>query len=522
MVAINSRLRYLVLVVASLTSLALLSFSSLFASSTVVARIAALEGDSTYMSLLTREATLADQEDSLSHLLTTYRDEFAAGGAQAAQARNAIVDIEMELFDVRGKHNTISGEIANIEQLWALDNAAAASSEGWVPDSATATATTNNDTSKTIARSALAKERLPKADWENLIRAEAIEAKCAAAYKEYMGLYDNMREQLQLYNQTDDEQEATTHSGKFHTMKHSADSLSTILQSGWGEAYDNKDFAYNMLMEIMGYNDLLDQSGEMTRECESQIAAADIDSESSAVVRYNFQKRKMVKLEGIFASRLQLSNAVDSLRGAEQKLSSLTPLDELPALTFVKRNFILYEPILFSTTPVYDAQNPIPGTVMYKKGTIYRIHYGSFNAKQSPSIFRGAYPLSYTREGGLWVYYGGGYETFAEADEAAALCKRQGFRRPEVVIWRDSVKRNLYRDPFPADQKYRVQIIGLAELPESVKSVINAHCPEAELSKVGADRFVVGPLVGHLVVEEFTQALESVNGVLTTNITEIE
>ncbi|MFI3247655.1 MAG: hypothetical protein R3Y39_00805 [Rikenellaceae bacterium] len=519
MVAITSRFRYLGLTIVSLLFAALFSLSAHSATSGVTARITALEGDSTYMSMLSREVALQNREDSLSQLLVKYRNEFAAGGAQASQARNSIVDIEMELFDVRAEYNTISGEVTTIEEQWILNNPST-NNDGSTPNS------TNNtlrgDISKSIATSKLASENLPKEDYDNLRLAESIEAKCAAAYTEYIETYERMRELLQLYNQTDDEEIANEYSTEFHTLKRDADSLSKILRDDWGAAYDNKDFAYNMLMEVMGYDDLLNQSGEMARECESEIAAIECGPQSGAAVRYNLQKQKMVRLEGMFANKLQLTNAVDSLSGAAKKLSYLAPLEELPELVFVKRNFILYEPILFSTTPVYDNANPIPETVIYPKGTIYRIHYGAFNSKQAPSIFHGAYPLSYSREGGLWTYYGGGFETFAEADEAAALCKRQGFRRPEVVIWRDGVKRNLYRDPFPADQKYRVQISGLIELTDDIKNIISTHCPDAELSKVGADRYVIGPLEGQIVVEEFAQALEFANGALNTTIIEIE
>ncbi len=515
MVAIISHLRYWGLTTASLLLVALFSVSSHTAMA-VTPRISALSGDSTYMALLNRAEILINQEDSLNSVLTGYRDDFAAGGAQASHSRSSIMRVELELFDVRGEHNTVSGNILDIEQQWTIENGGVgiSSEQG-------SAATASSDGAATIAGSKLAREKLSNEDYENLKRAEAVEAKCAEAFDEYMKIYDKMLVQLQLYNQTDSEEEATSYSTAFFTMKQDADALERVLAEDWSTAYDNKDFAYSMLMEVMAYDDLLARSGDMARECEGQIAAAEVDAESEAVVRYNFQKRNMVAVERMLSEKLMLQKAVDSLSGAATKLSKMVQLEELPKLQFVKRNFMLFEPVLFSTTPVYDANNPIPETVIYKKGTIYRIHYGAFNAKQSPNIFRGAYPLSYDRTGGLWTYYGGGYQTYAEAEEAAALCKAKGFRRPEVVIWRDGESRNLARDPFPKDQKYRVQIAGLAELTDDIKSVIATHCPEAELSKIGVDRYVVSPIVGQLVVDEFTMALESANGALTTEVIEI-
>ncbi len=501
MVAIKSYLKYLGLVLASLPFLA---------TAAVTPRISALSGDSTYMALLGRAEVLINREDSLSSVLSGYRDDFAAGADQASHTRGAIMMVELELFDLRAEYNKVNDNILGIEQQWSLENGAP------IVKSAT-----SDDGAVAIAASQLASEKLSKEDYENLQRAEAVEAKCAEAFGEYVQRYDKMREQLQLYSQTDSEEEATEYSAAFFTMKQDADVWERVLAEEWSAAYDNKDFAYSMLMEVMGFDDLLVRSGDMTRECEGQISAAEGDTESSAVLRYNFQKRNMLELERLFAEKLGLQGAVDSLRGAATKLSKVTQLEELPKLQFVKRSFILFEPVLFSTTPVYDASNPIPETVIYKKGTIYRIHYGAFSAKQSPNIFHGAYPLSYVKTGGTWTYYGGGYQTYAEAEEAAALCKAKGFRRPEVVIWRDGESRNLARDPFPKDQKYRVQIEGLTELPSDVKDIIATHCPEAELSKIGVDRYVISPVVGQLVVDEFTMVLESANGALATEVIEI-
>lgn len=508
MVAIIKQLKYWGLAIASLTICSLN-----LASAAVKAPIPELSGDSTYMALLGREDILTNKVDSLSSLLAQYRDEYSAGGAEAAQAKSAIVDIEMELFDLRGEQNSVNEKVTNIEQKWSLNNVSTQSDDEQENGA--------GDTARTIAQSKIAQKSIPAIDYQNLKIADSVETKCAAAYSEYIKLYEKMRELLELYNQCENEEEASTYSTEFHTLSQEASRYRKTLEQDWSSAYDNKTFAYSMLMEVMNYDDLLNKSSEMAHKCDSEIAAVDIESESSAVVKYHFQKRNMVALEKLVANKLHLQNAVDSLDGAAIKLSKIPTLEELPALTFTKRNFMLFEPILFSTTPTYNASNPIPETVIYKKGTIYRIHYGAFNSKQSPSIFHGAYPLSYERDGGLWIYYGGGYATYAEAEAAAKLCKQKGFRRPEPVIWRNGVKRNLARDPFSTDQKYRVQIKGLSELPEEVRNIISTHCPDAELSKIGANSYVVGPVVGQLIVEEFATALEGSNEALTTNITEL-
>ncbi len=513
MVAINLQLRHIKLYTTTILLSTIFTLSTYTASCEVLARIPALEGDVTYMSLLSQEATLINQKDSLSTLLADYREKFASGGADANESRNAIVNIEMELFDIRGKESSVSEKIANIEQEWRLKN-------GEV--TITTTSAESADSAKTIATSKIARESLPQGDYENLLNAEGVEAECANAYAEYMSIYSRMSELLQLYNQTDDEEVATEYSDEFYTLSQSAESLYDILNQNWERAYDNKDFAYKMLMEVLGYNDILDQSDEINRECESHINATESGSTNIAAVKYNFQKRGMLEIESLFANKLHLNGVIDSLNVATKSLSKMQTFDELPELVFVKRSFLLYEPILFSSAAVYDSSNPIPETVIYNKGTIYRIQYGAFKVKQAPSIFHGSYPISYEMQAGFWTYYGGGYATYTEAEEAMALCKSKGFKRPEIVRWRDGERRNLSRDPLPMDQKYRIQITGITEITESVKSVIEIHCADAELSKTGAESYVIGPIIGQIKVEEFTQALEDASRDIMTNIIEIE
>ncbi|MFI3290198.1 MAG: hypothetical protein SNH55_08145 [Rikenellaceae bacterium] len=513
MVALTLRFQNRWLNIVSVIFIALFTLSPYSVLSNVVAQTDELNIDSMYMALTSRRAILTNREDSLSKLLATYRKVFATGEAQTAQNKDAVISIEMELFDTRSEQNTINTQIVSIEKL----RGGAKS-----PSSTNATESKSIDDAKSITKSRLAQESIPQQDYSNLLRAELIEAECAKIYEEYIAGYNRMLELLQLYNQTDDEEIAISYQDEFYTLLEETNSLANSMQSYWGNAYDNKDFAYKMLMEVMGDEGMLNKFEEMARECEAQITTIESGSKNNIIVRYNLQKRNIVDIERLVAERLQLKNAVDSLNVAAQKLSKMTTLEQLPELVLIERNFILYEPIVFSTAPVYNASNPIPETAIYNKGTIYRVAYGAFSTNQSPSIFHGASPLSYERSSDLWRYYGGGYATYSEAEAAAVLCKQKGFKRPEVVMWRDGESRNLARDPLPMDKKYRVQIMGLTELTEEVKSVIDIHCPESELSKVGADCYIIGTLEGEIRTLDFTNALKSANRSITTNIIEIE
>ncbi len=511
MVALTLRFQNRWLNIVSVILIALFSLSPYSVSSNVVVQTDELNSDSVYVALSSRRELLSNREDSLSKLLATYRKVFANGDAQTAQSKDAVISIEMELFDTRSEQNSINTKIVNIEKL-----------RGESKPSNITTESTSIDNAKSITKSRLAQETIPQQDYANLLRAELIEAECAKIYEEYISGYNRMLELLQLYNQTDDEEIAISYQDEFDTLLEDTNSLANSMRSYWGNAYDNKDFAYKMLMEVMGDEDTLNKFEDMARECEAQITTIESGDKNNIIVKYSLQKRNMINVERLVAERLQLKDAVDSLSGAARKLSNMTTIEQLPELVLIERNFIIYEPIVFSTAPVYNASNPIPETAIYNKGTIYRVAYGAFSTKQSASIFHGASPLSYEKSSELWRYYGGGYATYTEAEKAAALCKQKGFKRPEVVMWLDGVSRNLARDPLPMDKKYRVQIMGLIELTEEVKSIIDAHCPESELSKIGADCYIIGALEGEIRAIDFTNALKSANRSITTNIIEIE
>lgn len=170
---------------------------------------------------------------------------------------------------------------------------------------------------------------------------------------------------------------------------------------------------------------------------------------------------------------------------------------------------------------------------------MYRILLGAYSRPQPVSVFRNVYPLSQeTKADRKHYYYAGGYATYAEAEEAAARLKRQGFRNPRVVAWHDG----LY-DAAPGAEsgsavtepsgqttriRYRVEIGGAGEsLSRVVRDVISTQAAGKEVSRTadaetGEPLFVVGSFNNKTLAEALVQDIDTVEPGLTIRIVAVQ
>ena len=88
----------------------------------VTARVAGLENDTTYMSLLKQEVQLRHTEDSIMQTINTTRQLFTSNipESEKEQLATKILQLEKELFEVRNQQGVVSNEISVIEQDFVL------------------------------------------------------------------------------------------------------------------------------------------------------------------------------------------------------------------------------------------------------------------------------------------------------------------------------------------------------------------------------------------------------------------
>lgn len=368
-----------------------------------------------------------------------------------------------------------------------------------------------------IARSSALRSTLSEDDVDLLERLNREEVVAAQSHDEYIAVYYKLKALQSSYAQTTSESDALGYVAEFERIKPSLDSLSRELGGLWAEIYDNKTYMYYLLMESLSREDVSEQADTLLRN--GLIRASELGG--GVVIDYECQKRALIEYERAIAKVLDLRPALDSLNSVAKLLAVNGDVVAFPEVEIVERNFIAYDNLKFSSTQIYTTKNPIPMAKEYKNGRIYRIQLGAYNNKQSATIFRGVQPLCYDKTFGFWTYYCGGFPTLLEARAAQALCLSKGFKRPEVVLWKDGVRRNLNREPMPKTKGCRVRIEGIEELPERLEAIAGKMCKGAVFSKTGADRYLLGVIAESLLAEEFIEAVEAEYPDLTLTILNI-
>ncbi len=487
----------------------------------IPARIAGLETDSVYMDLLQEDYSLSSKEDSILVVVDSIR-RVANSQQLSNDMREEILSFEKELFDLRIRKASIVDQINIIEQRWVLNNIDISTSAPKESAPEVEDVVLDPDEANAIYKSRLVKQNLSPVDFQNLERSEALEVQISEVIDTYMINYQNLISLKSSYESTSSRDEAMEITSKFDSLQTCNRDISKSIGEKWNFIYDNKLFAYGILMEKEGFNELLSIEEGLMRKAQEQASLLEERGGDSNISRYMTQKEAMVDYELQVAKKLNLTNASDSLNLLYGKLLAIDTSEPMSELTLKERFFIDYEDVEFSPKSIYASASAIPQTVMYDRGVIYRILVGNFKYQQQPSIFRGTSPLSYARnEDNYWSYYIGGFATREEADQAQIKLKERGFRRPEVVVWTDGEFRNISAEPVPEVVGYRVIIENSTILSDSVKLAIEEHATKCVISKVGADKFIIAPFEEEAQATSFIELLKSKEPNMELSVAEI-
>ena len=135
-------------------------------------RIAGLEGNREYMSLLEQDAQLQIREDSIVNAVECARQQLREDPANRQRYSQEILELESRIFEVRNAKGRLIDKINTIEQEWVLANLngaaqqpaepAAESPAGAIPDSLKV---------RNLVFNPYFREQLPEADYAALRRA---------------------------------------------------------------------------------------------------------------------------------------------------------------------------------------------------------------------------------------------------------------------------------------------------------------------------------------------------------------
>lgn len=472
---------------------------------TVEARIAGLEGNAEYMSLLEEDARLQMREDSVVNAVEEMRRQLRGNPAEGRRLADEILELESRIFEIRTAKGRLIDRINAIEQNWVLANlngTAAAPAESSKPD---VPAIPETQKVRNLVENAWFRSELPEPDYAALRRAQQLETQASLCAERYFSNYETLGQLAEAYREAAAEAEAVEIYDRYKALAGVNRTLADSLSEVWSYVFDNKSYAYGYLLDKMGKEEMLVRQEEEGAKIARTAAALSGETVSDEIVDYFLRKRLLVSYETALAELLGFAQAADSLYGVSERLAAIEYCRPPQELT--ERCFLVYENVEFPSTPKYNAHNPIPECRVYARGTIYRILLGTFNAKRPVSAFRGVAPLScLENDEGRWCYYAGGFATRQEAEEAQALLKKRGFARPEIVVWSDGVYRNVTVDGEASEEVFRIEIASAAPLSEEVKRAIAETAGEAGISRAG-QKFVVGMFDDRAVAERVVAAV---------------
>ena len=494
----------------------LLSVAAL--SAQVRPRVAGLETDSTYMSLLGEELKLRSHEDSLVKAVASLREKLRSDRANAQSYSQSILKMENDIFEVRNNIGRIASRTSAIEQEFILNNL----SGSQTPSRPAGSGQNADDVSPNLISNPYFKNNMSPEDYSALRVAEEKE-RVVVNYINIFGTnYEILSHIADEYIKADSAALADSLWSRYIEQKRLLAAISDSVATLNNYISDTKAYSYAMLFDLMNKSGLIEEFNNKSTQARSAEAQLKGKSESEPISAYPIRKRLTLDYEMTLAQTLGLNKALDSLRKVSNNLNSV--VFDLPPIILEERFFIDYEPITVHSPSRYNASNPIPQLTIYDKGTIYRILLGSFQRAQPVSIFRGAYPIGlWKTDEGRYNYYAGGFATQAEAEEALEQMKKVGFKAPKIAMWEygdyslpDEEQLSQNRDA--AGTLLRIYISGVkGDLSETVKNAIREAAPGKDIIRLG-DKFTVGTFGNEGEAEKVAAAIRAADPVLEVSI----
>lgn len=485
------------------------------------ARIAGLESNPEYMSLLRDDVSMQQRMDSLQVVVDGMREKFVDNSGNRKKYSAEILRIEGEIYALRGEKSRLAKRINAIEQNWIMENMANGVAVEQTETSAdTVMSQAAGVQYAELTRNAWFSNELSSEDYAVLRKAQKRESVVADLVDAYAACYDSLAMVRNEYAAADNEASADSLMSLFLTRQGRCNEISDSLASTWSYVFDNKTYLYDLLFDKQGRTDMLAQSEHNLFEMRRNIEKMEGLYASDAIVDYFFQKRYVVDYEIAVANAAGLQKAADSLAVVRKSIDGMRY--RFDKLNFKRRYFLDYEPLKFSTKYVYNSKNPVPECTVYENGEIFRIKLGEFSARQPVSKFKGLEPVAYLRtpDGG-WRYYAGGYRSVEELEKDLQTVKRLGFRSADVAAWIDGNYANSRAELEELMSKhFHIEITGAEELSPEVRRIIGQNAPDSEISRIGADVFVVNGFKSREAADLIARSVVSVDSSLKVTVGE--
>ena len=287
----------------------------------VEARIAGLEGNAEYMSLLREDAQLQIREDSIVNAVERMRRQLREDPGKRQQYSQEILQLESRIFEIRNAKGRLIDRINTIEQEWVLASLnGAAQQPAASAEKSPAEAVPDSLKVRNLVDNLYFREHLPAEDYAALRDAQRQEMRAVDYVNRYFANHDTLTELAETYAAVQTEAEAMEVFERYNALQGVNRALADSLAATWNSIFDNKSYAYGYLLDKMGEEEVLAREEEALSEASRQLSALQGETASDAVADYFLRKRVVVDYEAAVAGVLALDAARDSLRGVAAQL----------------------------------------------------------------------------------------------------------------------------------------------------------------------------------------------------------
>ena len=186
----------------------------------VEARIAGLESNEEYMSLLREDAQLQMREDSIVNAVERARRQLRENPAARQQYSQDILQLESRIFEIRNAKGRLIDRINTIEQEWVLANLNGAASQPAGPAAENPAAEIPDSLKvRNLVSNPYFREQLPEADYAALVEAQRLEFDAVDYVNRYFANYGTISELAEAYAAAQAEADAAEIYDKYKTLQ---------------------------------------------------------------------------------------------------------------------------------------------------------------------------------------------------------------------------------------------------------------------------------------------------------------
>ena len=236
----------------------------------VKARIAGLEKNGEYMSLLREDALLQAREDSVVRVVERTRTLLREDPERRQQYSQEILALENRIFEIRNAKGRLIDRINTIEQEWVLSNLDAGGAGG--APHRTSAAIPDSLKVRNLVCNPWFGEQLPAADYAALRRAQDMEMVAVDYVNRYFANYDTLKQLAETYAAVGTEAEAQEVFDRYEALQGVNRILADSLSGVWNYIFDNKNYAYGYLLDRLGQEQALVREEEALSKAMRQLA----------------------------------------------------------------------------------------------------------------------------------------------------------------------------------------------------------------------------------------------------------